>query len=70
MHLYALKLGVLDPLSSQALRRFKKEVLEFARKEYPEALKRLTVNWKLTDELKKEFELIFRAYFAAQNKAA
>ena len=66
MHLFALKLGILDPLSNQALKRFRKEILEYARREFPDAMKELTTKWELTTPLKKQLEEIFRSYFSSQ----
>lgn len=69
LHLYALKLGILDPLSNQALKRFKKEIADYARREFPRLMKELTTDWKLTDAVKKELQEVFRNYFASQKKA-
>lgn len=68
LHLYALKLGILDPLSNIALKKFKKEIFEYARKEFPRVMEELTSKWILTDAIKKEMEEIFRSYFSTQKK--
>lgn len=64
--LYALKLGLLDPLSPQVLKKFKKEILEYARTELPGTMKELCTHWTLTDQIKKNFGLLFQNYFKTQ----
>lgn len=68
LHLYALKLGILDALSNQALRRFKKEILSYARREFPKMLEDLSAKLELTEPIKKEIEALFRSYFVTQKK--
>ncbi|MBN1687895.1 MAG: F0F1 ATP synthase subunit alpha [Candidatus Omnitrophica bacterium] len=68
LHLYALKLGILDPLSNQALRKFRREILGYADREFQFMMSELRQNWKLTDTVKKQMEECFRGYFAAQKK--
>ena len=63
LQLFALKLGLLDPLSNQGLRKFKQDILEYAKKEMPETMKELCTNWKLTPQVKKDLEAIFQNYF-------
>ena len=66
LHLFALKLGLLDPLSNQALKQFKTEIVAYIAQEMPESLKELKRDWKLTDKLKKDFEAVFQNYFKIQ----
>lgn len=63
MHLFALKLGLLDSLSNQALKRFKIDILAYARREIPNTMKELTTHWKLTTEIKKDLESVFQNFF-------
>ncbi|MSR77428.1 MAG: F0F1 ATP synthase subunit alpha [Candidatus Omnitrophica bacterium] len=66
LHLYALKLGLLDSLSSQGLKRFKKEIHAYAWKELPETMTEFTKHWTLTAPIKKDLEMGFQNYFKAQ----
>lgn len=66
MHLYALKLGILDPLSNQALKKFKKEILDYARTNFPEVMKDLMTSWDITDSVKKGLEDVYKTYLDKQ----
>ena len=68
MHLFALKLGILDPLSNRTLKKFKKEISPFAQKEFPRLLEELRSQWRLTETIKKGLEDLFRSYFATQKE--
>ncbi len=70
LHLYALKQGILDPLSGQALKKFKREILSYARQEFPNLIKELCTSWDLTDSVKKGIEDLFQSYFAAPKGGA
>lgn len=67
-HLYALKLGVLDPLTNDTLKKFKKEIVPYARRQHPEVVEELCSSWDLTESVKRGLEEIFRSYFASQKK--
>ncbi len=62
IHLYALKLGILDPLSNQALKKFKKEILGYIQKNYASVLLDLKTSWDITDSVKKGLEDAYKAY--------
>ncbi len=66
MNLYALKLGILDPLSNQALKKFKKEILEYGKKNFPSVMQELYAGFDLTDSVKKGLEEIFKSYLEKQ----
>ncbi len=61
--LYALKAGILDPLPNQQLKRFKKEILGFAKKNYASVMQDLYSKWDLTDSVKNGFDEMYKAYF-------
>lgn len=67
IHLFALKLGILDSLSNQSLKNFKKEIYAYAQKEFSSVLAELRNDFDITDNVKKGLEEMFRAYFKAQN---
>ena len=63
LHLYALKQGVLDKLTSNVLKRFKKEILSYARKEFPSFIIELTSKYELTESVMKGMDEVFKSYF-------
>lgn len=68
--LYALKNGILDPIPNQQLKRFKKEILAYAKKNYPSVMQDLYSKWDITDTVKAGFDELFKAYFEQAKGAA
>lgn len=66
IHLFALKLGILDPLSNPALKKFKKEILSYLCKEFPAVMKDLRACLDITETVKTGLEEGFRSYFESQ----
>ncbi len=66
MHLYALKLGILDPLPNSTLKKFKKEILGYTQKNFPDVLKDLKTSFDLTDSVKKGLESVFSDFLEKQ----
>ena len=61
--LIALTKGALDPLPAGKVRKFRKEILAFAEKSMPEALKELNETKKLSDAVKEKMLECIRGYF-------
>ncbi len=68
MHLYALKQGILDPLTNQTLKKFKKEIVHFGRSQFPHVMSDLCACWDLTDSVKKGLDEMFQTYLAGNKK--
>ncbi len=70
LHLYALRQGVLDPLSNTTLKRFKKEILGYANKEFSSLMTELTTKWELNDSTSKGMDELFKSYFNSLKEGA
>lgn len=68
--LYALKQGLLDALTNQALKKFKRGILEYAKTNFPQVMEELYKTWDLTDPVKKGLDEILKAYLESNGKAA
>ena len=68
MCLYALKIGILDPLPNQTLKRFVKEICPYAKKNFPMVMEDLCRVWDITDSVKKGLEEVYSAYLAEQKQ--
>ncbi len=67
LHLYALKIGILDPVPNTKVKKFKAEILTYARREFPAMMKELTEKWTLTDDLSKTMETCFKQFLAMES---
>lgn len=68
LFLYALKQGVLDGLTNQALKQFKKDILGYARKNFALLMEDLTQCWDLTESVKKGLDDLLKAYLNPERK--
>lgn len=68
LYLYALKQNILDTLTNQMLKKFKKEIRAYAEDNYKSVMDEFRKTWDLTDPVKKGFDEILRNYFSAQKK--
>lgn len=67
MMLYALNKGVLDFLSTEQLRRFKREFYPFALSTDPELIKSMRKEKNLTPEMKDKISLRLKEYFERES---
>lgn len=63
--LIALTKGVLDALTPSQIKKFRVEILDFARKTEPEAIAELESTKKLSDPVKEKMTEILKKYFMA-----
>ncbi len=68
IYLYALRQGVLDPLTNQAIRKFKKDIVLYIKQKYPSVLADLCASYDLTDSVKKGLDEILQHYFTEKGK--
>jgi F-type H+-transporting ATPase subunit alpha len=61
--LYALRRKILESLSKDQIQHFKKEILEFAQREFPQVIKDLSERKELTSDIKKGLDECLRAFF-------
>ncbi len=69
LYLYALKQNILDALTNQMLKKFKKEIRAYAEDNYKAVMDDFRKTWDLTDPVKKGFDEILRNYFSSQKKS-
>jgi F-type H+-transporting ATPase subunit alpha len=62
--LMALTKGVLDALTPTQIRKFRSEIVAFAKKTYPEMLEELEKDKKMTDPIKEKMIDVLKRYFA------
>ncbi len=60
---YTFKTGALDTLSFQECENFKKRIFDFAKRNFPELIKKLQKQDLITDKLKEELNRCLVAYF-------
>jgi F-type H+-transporting ATPase subunit alpha len=65
--LYALNRNVLDALPDEAVKSFKKEILNFARKGFPSVIKDLSVELKITEKISKALDECLVKYFRSKD---
>jgi F-type H+-transporting ATPase subunit alpha len=61
--LIALTKGVLDALTPSQIKKFRQEILGFARKQEPEAIAELESTQKMTDAIKEKMIDVLKKYF-------
>lgn len=62
IYLYALSKGVLDNLSVAQIKQFRKEILQFVSKSFPEYAQQIRQGRELTDEIKGKIESALKQY--------
>ncbi|MCM8792597.1 MAG: F0F1 ATP synthase subunit alpha [Candidatus Omnitrophica bacterium] len=63
LYLYALNKGLLDDLSTNQIKKFKKEIFNFINKNYPVFFESLRATQQLTAEMKQQLDGGLRRYF-------
>ena len=65
--LYALGRNVLDALSEEAVKCFKKEIFDFAKREFPSVIEDLSLKLKLTGEISKGLDECLIKFFRSKD---
>jgi F-type H+/Na+-transporting ATPase subunit alpha len=68
IYLYALRQGLLDALTNASVRKFKKEILNYANTQHPSLMKDLTTSWALSESVTKGLDEMLRGYLGSEKK--
>ncbi|HAJ57350.1 MAG TPA: F0F1 ATP synthase subunit alpha [Candidatus Omnitrophica bacterium] len=66
VHLYVLSRGILDELSLEELKKFKRSFFEYYKNMYPEILLKMREVRKMTQEIKESINTALKKYFAIE----